>query len=207
LIRASSLSKSEEPWLVVLAASVFPLLAIMAPPVRASRAGSDFVSDVFFMLGRLELRCGLCRGALFIFTQLATQLAVADEQCSFASSRILRQLRPSFLALPDRAADMRRALDFYRTAFNAHVLRQSEVISELEIAGAIIGIHGGGEGQRTWTGLSFQVADVIEGAREVTAAGGQLLREPMSDAAGEPPHLAMCADPEGNEFMLTRKRH
>ena len=28
-----------------------------------------------------------------------------------------------------------------------------------------------------------------------------------SDAAGEPPHLAMCADTEGNEFMLTRKRH
>ena len=105
------------------------------------------------------------------------------------------------------AADMRRALDFYRATFNADVLRQGEVISELEIAGAIIGIHGGGEGKRTWTGLSFQVADVIEGAREVTAAGGQLLKQPMSDAAGEPPHLAMCADTEGNEFMLTRKRH
>lgn len=104
------------------------------------------------------------------------------------------------------AADMQRALDFYRTAFNADVLRQGEVISELEIAGAIIGIHGGGEGKRTWTGLSFQVADVIEGAREVTAAGGQLLKQPMSDAAGEPPHLAMCADTEGNEFMLTRRR-
>jgi lactoylglutathione lyase len=39
------------------------------------------------------------------------------------------------------------------------------------------------------------------------AAGGQLLREPLADTAGEPPHLAMCADTEGNEFMLTRKRH
>jgi lactoylglutathione lyase len=104
------------------------------------------------------------------------------------------------------AADIRRAVDFYRVAFNAEVLRQSDVISELEIAGAIIGIHGGGEGKRTWTGLSFQLADVVAGAREIVAAGGQLLREPMPDAAGEPPHLAMCADTEGNEFMLTRKR-
>jgi lactoylglutathione lyase len=104
------------------------------------------------------------------------------------------------------AAEMPRAVSFYRRAFNASVLRQSEVLSELEIAGATVGIHAGGEGERTWTGLSFQVADVVAGAREVVAAGGQLLKEPMSDVAGEPPHLAMCADPEGNEFMLTRKR-
>ena len=105
------------------------------------------------------------------------------------------------------AAEMPRAVSFYRSAFNASVLRQNEVLSELEIAGATIGIHAGGEGERTWTGLSFQVADVVAGAREVVAAGGQLLRDPMSDAAGEPPHLAMCVDTEGNEFMLTRKRH
>lgn len=105
------------------------------------------------------------------------------------------------------AADLPRAVSFYQTVFNASVLRQSEVLSELEIAGATIGIHAGGEGQRTWTGLSFQVADVVAGTREVVAAGGQLLREPLADTAGEPPHLAMCADTEGNEFMLTRKRH
>ena len=94
------------------------------------------------------------------------------------------------------AAEMPRAVSFYRSAFNASVLRQNEVLSELEIAGATIGIHAGGEGERTWTGLSFQVADVVAGAREVVAAGGQLLRDPMSDAAGEPPHLAMCAIPK-----------
>jgi lactoylglutathione lyase len=105
------------------------------------------------------------------------------------------------------AADLSRAVSFYRSAFNASLLRQSEVLSELEIAGATIGIRAGGEGERTWTGLSFQIADVVAGAREVIAAGGQLLREPLSDIAGEPPHLAMCADTEGNEFMLTRKRH
>ncbi len=71
--------------------------------------------------------------------------------------------------------------------------------------GAIIGIHGGGEGKRTWTGLSFQVPDVIAGAHEVVAAGGQLTREPQAEG-DEPPHLAMCIDTEGNEFMLTRRR-
>lgn len=105
------------------------------------------------------------------------------------------------------AADMKRAVNFYRVALDARVVRQNDIISELEIAGAVIGIHGGGDGQRTWTGLSFQVADVVHGAREVVATGGQLLKEPASDSAGEPPHLAMCVDPEGNEFMLTRKRH
>jgi lactoylglutathione lyase len=104
------------------------------------------------------------------------------------------------------AADMTRAVGFYRRTFQARVVRESDVLSEVEIAGAVIGIHSGGEGTRTWTGLSFQVADVLEGAREVAAGGGQLLREPMSDRVDEAPHLAMCVDPEGNEFMLSRKR-
>lgn len=103
------------------------------------------------------------------------------------------------------AADMQRAVEFYVKVFGGAVLKRNEIISEVEIAGAVIGIHGGGEGKRTWTGLSFQVADVIIGAKEIVAAGGQLLREPQPED-DEPPHLAMCADPEGNEIMLTRKR-
>ena len=103
------------------------------------------------------------------------------------------------------AADMDRALNFYHDVFGAEITRRSDVISEIEICGAIIGIHGGGEGKRTWTGLSFQVADVVEGAAEVVAAGGQLSREPQPED-DEPPHLAMCIDPEGNDFMLSRKR-
>lgn len=103
------------------------------------------------------------------------------------------------------AADMNRAVTFYRDVFGGEVLKQNEIISEISILGSVIGIHGGGEGKRTWTGLSFQVPDVIAGAAEVKAAGGQLSREPEPEN-GEPPHLAMCIDPEGNEFMLTRKR-
>lgn len=103
------------------------------------------------------------------------------------------------------AADMKRAVGFYATVFGGTVLKQNDIISEVEICGGVIGIHGGGEGSRTWTGLSFQVPDVIVGAREIVAAGGQLTREPQPEN-GEPPHLAMCVDTEGNEIMLTRKR-
>ena len=103
------------------------------------------------------------------------------------------------------AADMKRAVDFYTTVFGGTVLKQNDVISEVAIGGGVIGIHGGGEGKRTWTGLSFQVPDVIVGAAELVAAGGQLVREPLPEDDG-PPHLAMCVDTEGNEIMLTRKR-
>jgi lactoylglutathione lyase len=103
------------------------------------------------------------------------------------------------------AADLKRAVRFYRDVFGAEVVKESEVISEVVVSGATIGIHGGGEGKRTWTGLSFQVPDVTAGGREVAASGGQLTREPQPEG-DEPPHLAMCVDPEGNEFMLTRKR-
>lgn len=103
------------------------------------------------------------------------------------------------------AADMNRAVQFYTTVFGGTILKQNEVISELSICEGILGIHGGGEGKRTWTGLSFQVPDVIAGAQEIVAAGGQLTREPQPEN-GEPPHLAMCMDTEGNEIMLSRKR-
>jgi lactoylglutathione lyase len=103
------------------------------------------------------------------------------------------------------AADMQRAVNFYATVFGGTVLKQNDIISEVAIGGGVIGIHGGGEGKRTWTGLSFQVPDVIAGARETVAEGGQLVREPQPED-DEPPHLAMCVDTEGNEIMLTRKR-
>jgi lactoylglutathione lyase len=103
------------------------------------------------------------------------------------------------------AVDLRRAVQFYREVLGGEVVKDSEVMSEVVVCGATIGIHSGGEGGRTWTGLAFQVPDVISGAREVVAGGGRLSREPQPEG-GEPPHLAMCVDPEGNEFMLTRKR-
>ena len=103
------------------------------------------------------------------------------------------------------AADMDRAVRFWSDTFAGRLLKRNPVIAEVEIEGAVIGIHSGGEGRRTWTGISLQVADVIEGGRAVQAAGGTLARDPEPEN-GEPPHLAMCADTEGNEFMLTRRR-
>lgn len=104
------------------------------------------------------------------------------------------------------AKDMARAVQFYQTVFGAAVNRQNEVLAELQIAGGLLGIHSGGEAERTWTGLAFQVDDLFGGCDLVKAHGGKVDREP-EDTPDEPAHLAMCADPEGNEFMLTRARH
>ena len=103
------------------------------------------------------------------------------------------------------AADDARAASFYIACFDGKIVRQNPHITELSIAGGMIAIHGGGEGKRTWTGLTFQVADVVAGAAEVVGAGGRCDREPQWED-GEPPHLAMCEDTEGNQFMLSRQR-
>jgi len=103
------------------------------------------------------------------------------------------------------AADLDRAVRFYREVFDAEIVRQSEVMAEIRVAGSTIGIHGGGEGKRTWTGLSFQITDLFTACDVLRAAGGLVLRPP-EDTPEEPAHLAMCADPEGNEIMLTKKR-
>jgi len=104
------------------------------------------------------------------------------------------------------AKDSTRATAFYRDVLGGRVTRQNEHIIELDICGTTLAIHGGGEDETTWTGLAFQVEDVITGAAEIVAAGGVLRHEPMSDTPGEPPHLALCADTEGNQIMLFRKR-
>ena len=104
------------------------------------------------------------------------------------------------------AKDMERCIDFYTSLFKAEIIKKNEHIAELSIGNSLIGIHGGGEGKRTWTGISFQVSDVVEGAHELVKAGGVLSREPEPEGS-EPPHLAMCEDTEGNQIMLTRNRN
>lgn len=103
------------------------------------------------------------------------------------------------------AQDLSRAVRFYREVFEAEVVRESSVMAELVVAGSTIGLHGGGEGKRTWTGLAFQMPDLLGACAALKAAGGSVLREPV-DTPEEPAHLAMCADPEGNEIMLTVRR-
>jgi len=103
------------------------------------------------------------------------------------------------------AADAERAARFYQTCFGGTIVRQNPHITEIGVANGLIAIHGGGEGGQTWTGLTFQVADVVTGAAEVVAAGGKCEREPQPED-GEPPHLAMCEDTDGNQIMLSRAR-
>lgn len=103
------------------------------------------------------------------------------------------------------AADTERVVSFYKQVFGAQVEKTNPHITELSVAGGLISIHGGGEGKKTWTGLTFSVDDVVEGAGLVRSAGGKCEKEPEPED-GEPPHLAMCEDTEGNQIMLSRPR-
>ena len=103
------------------------------------------------------------------------------------------------------AADWQRCLHFYRDLFGGTITLEMEVWSEIVVAGATLGIHGGGEGKRTWTGLSFQLDDLRSGIAKLLECGGALASEP-NDTPEDPLHLAMCIDPEGNEFMMTQRR-
>lgn len=103
------------------------------------------------------------------------------------------------------AADAERAANFYIHCFGGSIARQNPHITEIEIAGSLIAIHGGGEGKKTWTGLTFQIADVVAGAAEILSHGGKCDHEPQPEN-GEPPHLAMCEDTDGNQIMLSRAR-
>jgi len=103
------------------------------------------------------------------------------------------------------AKDWQRCLHFYRDLFDGEVTLEMEVWSEVKIENAIIGIHGGGEGKRTWTGLSIQVDDLRGYIAKMQELGGSLTSEP-NDTPEDPLHLAMCMDPDGNEFMMTCPR-
>jgi len=104
------------------------------------------------------------------------------------------------------AKDWQRCVAFYRDLFDGNVTLEMEVWSEVHIQNGIIGIHGGGEGKRTWTGLSFQVDDIRAAIAKMESLGGELASEP-NDTPEDPLHLAMCIDTEGNEFMITCPRH
>ncbi len=56
--------------------------------------------------------------------------------------------------------------------------------SEVKVCGSTIGIHGGGEGKRTWTGMSFQVADVAAGASLSASLRRKTGSRPISHVRG-----------------------
>jgi len=102
-------------------------------------------------------------------------------------------------------AEMDRAIRFYTELFGGSLSFRSDVWSEVVIAGATLGLHGDGEGKRTWTGLSFQLDDLRAGVDRLIAHGGELAKS-LEEDGEEALHLALCVDPEGNEFMMTQRR-
>jgi hypothetical protein len=59
------------------------------------------------------------------------------------------------------------------------------------------------EGTRNSTDLSLQVDNIVAACRLIREHGGRIVAEP-GKREGEPIVLAIFADPEGNEVMLTQ---
>lgn len=100
------------------------------------------------------------------------------------------------------AADMPRAVSFYRDVFKLEPLLVTEWWSELAFGDAIIALHGGHDGSPNPTRLSLQFESVIDAARKIEKAGGRILNFP-SVRPGEPILLGQIRDPEGNELFIT----
>lgn len=100
------------------------------------------------------------------------------------------------------AADMNRAVTFYRDVFSLDPLMITDWWSELALGDAIIALHGGHDGSPHPTSLSLQFESVIDAARQIEKAGGRILTFPTI-RPGEPILLGQIRDPEGNELFIT----
>lgn len=106
------------------------------------------------------------------------------------------------------AQDMDRALAFYEGALGLRRVFSSPFWSELKSGGAVVALHGGGDGSRQRTGLGFEVDDLEAACAAVAAHGGHVERapedRPRKAGPGEPIRLAEVRDPEGNVFSLAQ---
>ena len=101
------------------------------------------------------------------------------------------------------ARDMARAVDFYTQVFGMQATTQSPMWTELTHGTTIIALHGGGDGTRNPTDLSFQVDNIVAAVRIIQEHGGRIVTQPEKRPT-EPIVLAIFQDPEGNELMLTQ---
>jgi predicted enzyme related to lactoylglutathione lyase len=101
------------------------------------------------------------------------------------------------------AADMDRAVAFYREVFGFEPRVQTPFWSELAFGGAdtVVALHRGGPVGERDTGLGLEVDDLAAACAAVLAHGGRVVREPR-DRSEERVRLATVADPEGNRFSL-----
>lgn len=99
--------------------------------------------------------------------------------------------------------DMKRAQQFYGKVFGFSLSIEGEWWSEMTFGDCIVALHGGGDGSRQSTDLSLQVDNIVAACRLIRESGGRIVSEP-DKREGEPIVLAVFADPEGNEVMLTQ---
>ena len=101
------------------------------------------------------------------------------------------------------AADMKRAVSFYRDVIGLEEIFVSDFWTELRHGDAIVALHGGHDGSPNPTGLSLQYENVLELANRVAEAGATLLQVP-TQREGEPILLGIFRDAEGNEVFITQ---
>lgn len=112
-------------------------------------------------------------------------------------------MKPEKVKFMIMAADMKRAVAFYRDVIGLEEIFVSDFWTELRHGDAIVALHGGHDGSRTPTGLSFQYEDVLAMAEKVRAAGATIL-QPPEQRPGEPILLGTFRDAEGNEVFITQ---
>ena len=112
-------------------------------------------------------------------------------------------MQPKAVKFVLMAQEMDRAIAFYRDVMGFEESFTSPHWSELRCGDAILGIHGGGDGSRTKSGLSLEYADVAAAFDTAVAGGATAVMKPQQ-REGEPIILGAIADPEGNEIALTQ---
>lgn len=112
-------------------------------------------------------------------------------------------MKPEKVKFMLMAADMRRAVRFYRDVIGLEEVFVSDFWTELRHGDAIIALHGGHDGSRNATGLSFQFEDVLAKSEAIRQAGAVILQSP-GQREGEPILLGIYRDAEGNEVFITQ---
>ena len=101
-------------------------------------------------------------------------------------------------------ADMDRAARFYKQVFGLDEAYRSPEWTELRFGDAVVALHSRrAHLPHQHTGLGFEVDDVGEASRAVTAAGGEIVAGPII-RPDEGIVVADCADPDGNRFSLAQ---
>lgn len=123
--------------------------------------------------------------------------------CGLTRRGQLGRMKPEKVKFMLMAADMKRAVRFYRDVIGLDEIFVSDFWTELRFGDAIVALHGGHDGSRNPTGLSLQYADVLAMAEKIAEGGAKILQAP-EQREGEPILLGVFRDAEGNEVFMTQ---